>query len=331
MFLKHRRQEDYSVFCFLRLYLAPSLGIIACMFTDLQKWNWIQRVPEKWHSYIYLARLDRPIGVWLLLLPACWSIILASSQLAGVSFKVVALLVFFAVGAVVMRAAGCVINDLWDRNLDSQVERTSVRPLASGDISVSQALVFLGILLSIGFCILILMNGTTILLGLLTIPLIVIYPFMKRITFWPQGVLGLTFNFGALMGWAAVMNSMSLQAFLLYIAACFWTLGYDTIYAHQDKEDDALIGVKSTALKFGEDSKKWVSGFYSAMLVSLALAFALSDVNLLALPGLALVAAHFFWQIGQWDMDDPVSSLAVFKSNRDLGFLILGVILVSGF
>ena len=301
------------------------------MFTDLQKWDWIEKVPEKFHPYIYLARLDRPIGVWLLLLPAWWGILFASSQLGGLTFKVFSLLVLFILGAVAMRAAGCVINDLWDRKLDAQVERTSLRPLASGDLAVAQALVFLAILLMVGFCVLLLMNGTTILLGLLTIPLIVIYPFMKRITFWPQAVLGLTFNFGALMGWTAVMDAMSFQAVLLYIGACFWTLGYDTIYAHQDKEDDALIGVKSTALKFGEDSKKWVSGFYAVMLVCIAVAFALSAVNLLALPGLALVAAHLFWQIGRWDMDDPASSLEVFKSNRDIGFLVLGVIFLSGF
>ncbi len=301
------------------------------MFTDIRKWNWIEELPEKFHPYIYLARLDRPIGVWLLLLPGWWAIMLASSQLSGLTFKVFLLFILFAFGAVVMRAAGCVINDLWDRKLDAQVERTSVRPLAAGDISVTQALVFLATLLGIGFCILILMNGTTILLGLLTIPLIAIYPFMKRITFWPQAMLGLTFNFGALMGWSAVMDTVSLPAVFLYIGACFWTLGYDTIYAHQDKEDDALIGIKSTALKFGEDSKKWVNGFYAAMLMSVALAFALSDVNLLALPGLALVAAHLFWQIGQWDMDDPASCLTVFKSNRDLGFLILAVVFLSGF
>ncbi|MEZ5814560.1 MAG: 4-hydroxybenzoate octaprenyltransferase [Alphaproteobacteria bacterium] len=300
------------------------------MFTDLQKRHWIEQLPQRFHPYVYLARLDRPIGVWLLLLPGWWGLMLASSQLSGLSFRIFFLFVLFALGAVVMRAAGCVINDLWDRRLDAQVERTCMRPLASGTVSVVQAIVFLAVLLCTGFCILILMNGVTILLGLLSLPLIAIYPFMKRITFWPQAVLGLVFNFGALMGWSAVMGGLSMQALFLYVGACFWTLGYDTVYAHQDKEDDALIGVKSTALKFGVDSKKWVSGFYAGMLVCLALAFALSSVNLLALPGLALVAAHLFWQIGRWDIDDPASCLKVFRSNRDLGLLVLAVIFLSG-
>ena len=301
------------------------------MYTDLQHFNWIEKIPERFRPYIYLARMDRPIGVWLLVLPCFWAILLASAQLSGFTFKTFFLLILFSIGAVVMRSAGCVINDIWDRKLDAQVERTSVRPLAAGVLSVNQALVFLGILLAIGFCILIMLNGTTILLGLLTIPLIIAYPLTKRITFWPQAVLGLTFNFGALMGWSAVMDGVGLQAVFLYVAAFFWTLGYDTVYAHQDKDDDAMIGVKSTALKFGRDSKRWVSGFYAAMLVCLAFSLALSSLNALALPGLALAAAHLFWQIGRWDMDDSESSLSVFKSNRDLGFLILAIIFVSGF
>ncbi|HOO81308.1 MAG TPA: 4-hydroxybenzoate octaprenyltransferase [Alphaproteobacteria bacterium] len=301
------------------------------MFTDIRLWNWIEKLPERFRPYVYLARLDRPIGIWLLLLPALWGITLAASHLSGFSFKVLWLIFLFALGASVMRAAGCVVNDIWDRKLDAQVDRTRVRPLASGEVSVQQALIFLFGLLMAGFCILILMNGITILLGLLAVPLIVIYPLMKRVTFWPQAVLGLTFNFGALMGWAAVMDGLSAQALLLYVAACLWTLGYDTIYAHQDKEDDALIGVKSTALKFGENSKKWVSGFYAVMLVFLGWGFALSSLNAFALPGLALIGMHLFWQIGRWDMDDPACSLAVFKSNRDLGLLVLAVIFAGGF
>lgn len=301
------------------------------MFTDLRNLNWVERLPDKYQPYVYLARLDRPIGVWLLLLPGWWSIALASAHLSGVTFRVCGLFLLFFIGAVVMRAAGCVINDLWDRKIDAEVERTSVRPLASGTVSVGQALVFLAGLLSIGFVILILLNGMTILLGLLSLPLVAIYPFMKRITFWPQAFLGLTFNFGALMGWSAVMDGVGLQAFMLYLAGFFWTLGYDTIYAHQDKEDDALVGVKSTALKFGVKSKEWVSVFYAFMLVCLSLALTFSAANVLALPCLALVAAHLFWQIGRWDMDDPASSLKIFKANRDLGFLILMTIFIAGF
>ena len=322
--------QDHSFFCFCNCMRFDGWASWR-MYTDLRYWNWIEKVPERYRPFVYLVRLDRPIGIWLLLLPSLWGIFLASSQLSGFTFQTVYLVILFSLGAVVMRSAGCVINDLWDRKLDAQVERTCVRPLASGEISVIEALVFLTGLLFVGFCILLLMNGPTIFLGLFTIPLIVLYPFTKRITFWPQAVLGLTFNFGALMGWSAVMGSIGLPSVLLYLGAVFWTLGYDTIYAHQDKDDDSMVGIKSTALKFGEDSKKWVGGFYVCALVCFSLAFALSAVNLFALPGLALIAAHVFWQIISWDMDDPDSSLTVFKSNRDIGFLILLVVFVSGF
>ena len=177
------------------------------MFTDIRYLDWIEKLPSQYKPYAYLARVDRPIGTWLLLLPAWWSIALGFSSKAQISFmSVIWLFLLFFVGAVVMRAAGCVINDLWDRNIDSQVERTSVRPLASGALTIHNALVFLGLLLSIGFVVLICLNPTTIFLGLLSVPLIVVYPFMKRITFWPQAFLGLTFNFGALMGWSAVTD-----------------------------------------------------------------------------------------------------------------------------
>ena len=301
------------------------------MFTDLRRLNWIEKLPEQYKPYAYLARIDRPIGAWLLALPGWWGITLAASHFTGFDFRAAWLVLLFGTGAIVMRAAGCVINDIWDRNLDKEVERTSVRPLASGEISVPQALAFLGILLFIGFFILISLSGTAILLGLLTIPMIAVYPLVKRFSYWPQAMLGLTFNFGALMGWAAVMDDMAVQATLLYLAAFFWTMGYDTIYAHQDKDDDVIVGIKSTALKFGDDSKKWVGGFYAAMLFFLSLALALSPTNLIALPGLALVGAHLFWQLSNWDMDDHASSLKMFKANRDLGLLVLGVILVSSF
>ena len=291
----------------------------------------MEYVPERFHPYVHLARLDRPIGVWLLLLPGWWGILLASAQLSGLTFNTVWLMVLFGVGAIVMRAAGCVINDLWDRNMDAEVERTKTRPLASGDLTVLQGVVFLGALLFLGFCILMLLNGATIILGLVSIPLVILYPLAKRFTDWPQAVLGLTFNFGALMGWTAVMGGIGIQAILLYAAGFFWTMGYDTIYAHQDKEDDALIGVRSTALKFGDDSKMWVSGFYAVMLLCLATALSLSAVNLIALPGLAVIAVHLFWQMSRWDPDDNQSSLKMFQSNRDLGLIVLGVIFLGGF
>ena len=212
--------------------------------------------------YALLMRLDRPIGWWLLLLPGWWAIVLASGGVMNMNIKSWALMAAFLIGAVVMRGAGCVVNDIWDRDLDKMVERTRERPLASGAVSVKQAAAFLSLLLMIGAAILLSMNMLTIMLGLLSLPLIALYPAMKRITYWPQLFLGLTFNFGALMGWAAVTGELSAAPLFLYLGGIFWTIGYDTIYAHQDKEDDALAGIKSTALKFGNRSKLWVSGFY---------------------------------------------------------------------
>ncbi len=299
------------------------------MFTDMRQLQWIENLPERYRPYVYLARLDRPIGIWLLLLPCFWSMALAYGAAGVFSFRAIWLAILFTLGAIVMRSAGCVINDLWDRKIDALIERTAVRPIASGEISIAGAIVFLSALLFGGFCILIMMNGTVILQGLLVIPLIVAYPLAKRFTNWPQLILGMTFNFGALMGWSAVMDDIALAPFLLYSAAILWTLGYDTIYAHQDKEDDALVGVKSTALIFGRASKMWVGAFYFGMILCLSLAFALAGVNLLALPGLVIIGAHLAWQLYQWDIDDPESALETFKSNRDLGLIILAVVILS--
>ncbi len=299
------------------------------MHTDIRNQDWIAKLPDNIQPYIYLMRLDRPIGIWLLLLPGLWSILMAA-QGYPVSFGTVLYVVAaFFVGAIVMRGAGCVINDLWDKNIDVQVERTAKRPLASGALNSLQALQLLGALLFIGFVILISLNGVTVVLGLITIPLIVSYPLFKRITYWPQAALGLTFNFGALMGWSAIAGELSWAAALLYVGCFFWTIGYDTIYAHQDKEDDAIVGVKSTALKFGEDSKKWVSGFYGAAFFCIAVSFFLAGLGLLSFVGLAAIAAHLFWQIKFWDLDDHDSSLKMFKSNRDLGGIVLVAILLG--
>ncbi len=233
----------------------------------------------------------------------------------------------FGVGAVIMRAAGCVINDLWDRDLDKMVERTQDRPLAAGTVSIKQASVFLATLLLIGLTILLQLNTTTILLGFITIPLIVSYPLMKRITWWPQAFLGLTFNFSALMGWTAVTGEIGLPAILLYAAGIFWTLGYDTIYAHQDKEDDVMAGIKSTALKFGTHSKLWICGFYVACFICLAIVIidVTGEYYYFYLPSLIAPALYIVWKLKTWQPEDPASSLKVFKSNRDFGFLVLAV------
>jgi 4-hydroxybenzoate polyprenyltransferase len=295
------------------------------MHTDIRKLDMIEKLPERYRPFAYLARLDRPVGVWLLLLPGLWAIALATGAL---SLKLW-LAVLFAIGAVAMRSAGCVINDIWDRDLDSRVERTRGRPLAAGDVSIKQAAIFLLCLLVIGLCVLLALNSATIILGFAALPLIVLYPAMKRITYWPQAFLGLTFNFSALMGWTAVTGAIGSPALFLYLAGIFWTLGYDTIYAHQDKEDDVLIGVKSTALKFGARSRLWVGGFFSASILCLAVALFMA-APLYCAAFLIMPAAHFVWQIKNWDMDDPQSGLNMFKANRDAGLLVLLVCVLSG-
>jgi 4-hydroxybenzoate polyprenyltransferase len=291
--------------------------------TDIKKDGWIFRLPPRVRSYVLLARLDRPIGIWLLLLPAWWSIALAGQGGWG-------LYALFALGAVVMRAAGCVINDLWDRDLDSQVERTCDRPLASGALTARQGMVFLVGLLGVGLLILLQLPKTAIILGFLTIPLIVTYPLMKRVTWYPQAFLGLTFNFGALMGWAAVRDDVALPSFLLYAAGICWTLGYDTIYAHQDIEDDARIGIKSTARKWGRYSKRVVAVFYGLTVLFLGAALqAAEQRGWIGFALLALCAVHLAWQMRTWNPDDPACSLRIFKSNRDFGVFVLIVFLVT--
>ncbi len=299
--------------------------------TDIKSNGGINRFfPPLLRPYACLARFDRPIGTWLLLLPGWWAITLSAGGLFSfnshsVNFNHhdVNLMALFGIGALVMRGAGCVINDLWDRRLDHQVERTRSRPLASGAVTPKQAFVFLILLLSIGLLILTRMSFVTILLGVISVPFIVFYPLMKRITWWPQLFLGLTFNFGALMGWSAVTGTLALPALFLYAGGIFWTLGYDTIYAHQDKEDDARIGIKSTALKLGENSKKWVAGFYSIAWLFFVLAYIIAGAGTLSVLILLAAGWQFFWQVRMWDMDNPESSLMIFKSNRDFGLFVL--------
>ncbi len=269
-------------------------------------------------------RLDRPIGIWLLLLPSLWGIALASGGLAQITAGTLYIIFLFTIGAVIMRGAGCVINDLWDRDIDKLVERTQTRPIASGQISVKHAVMFLAGLLLCGLAILLQFNLITIIMGFITIPLIISYPLMKRVTWWPQAFLGLTFNFGALMGWSAIAGGLGTPAILLYLGAILWTIGYDTIYAHQDKDDDALIGVKSTALKFKDNGKRWVSIFYLVSFILAAGAVFIGN-NVSLLSGIALIglAVHFTGQIMTWTPDNHESSLRVFKSNRNAGLLIL--------
>ncbi|MGZ9109210.1 MAG: 4-hydroxybenzoate octaprenyltransferase [Micavibrio sp.] len=298
--------------------------------TDINTKGWISRLPSAVRPYALLMRLDRPIGTWLLLLPGWWAIVLAAGGVFALNRSDLWLLALFGVGAVVMRGAGCVINDLWDRNLDQKVERTKARPLASGVLSVRQALIFLVALLFIGLVILLQMSLIAILLGFLSLLFIIAYPVMKRVTWWPQAFLGLTFNFGALIGWAAVTEIVELPALLLYAAGFFWTLGYDTIYAHQDIEDDLRAGIKSTALRFGPRSKIWIARFYIMAWLLLLLAFVIAGSGPLGLIVLVGAGAHFRWQLRRWVPEDPASALAVFRSNRDFGLILLAAAALSG-
>jgi 4-hydroxybenzoate polyprenyltransferase len=285
--------------------------------------GWIEHLPERLRPYAVLARWDRPIGSWLLLLPGWWALALAPG---GPDLRLVAL---FALGAVAMRGAGCVINDLIDRDLDARVERTRQRPLASGRLGAPQALAFLALQSLVGLLVLLAFNRFAIGLALASLPLIVIYPLMKRITWWPQAFLGITFNWGALVGWAAATGELAAPALLLYAAGFFWTLGYDTIYAHQDKTDDALIGIKSTARRLGDATPRWLWGFYGVTLALLAAAGWSATLG----PGfyllLVAVAGHFAWQIRTLELDDPRSCLRRFRSNRDLGLLVCLAILAG--
>lgn len=279
-------------------------------------------LPLKLRPYAVLMRLDRPVGWWLLLLPGWWSIVLAAGGIRQMDMRAWWIFLLFFIGAIVMRGAGCVVNDLWDCAYDRKIERTAGRPLASGAVGRMQAFVFLALLLVVGLIILLQMNRLTFVLGICSLPLIAVYPLMKRITWWPQFFLGLTFNFGALMGWAAITGNTGLPAVLLYAGGILWTLGYDTIYAHQDREDDLMAGVKSTALKFGPDSKKFVSVCYAIALLLFLLALILSGKPYAGLL-ILLPALHAVWQVRSWNMDNPASSLKVFRSNRDFGLLVL--------
>lgn len=295
--------------------------------TDINTSGWMVRLPESVRPYILLMRLDRPIGTWLLFLPAWWSILAANHGFIGFSFSTALTLALFTIGAIVMRGAGCIINDLWDRDFDAKVERTRNRPLASGQITPKQAMAFLASLLLAGFAILLSFNLTTIILGIVSLIPVILYPLAKRITWYPQAVLGLTFNFGALMGAAAIQNDIPPFAWALYAAGFFWTLGYDTIYAQQDINDDALIGIKSTARKFGDKVKAYVAVFYSMTIALIFVAGILTEVTPVFFGVMSLALLHLLWQVRTWDKGNPQSSLAKFRSNRDFALVVTAAFL----
>jgi 4-hydroxybenzoate polyprenyltransferase len=295
--------------------------------SDIRHGDWVERyLPARLRPYARLARLDRPIGMWLLLFPAWWGIALASS-----GWPDPLLLILFAVGAVVMRGAGCTLNDIADRHYDAQVARTRLRPLPSGALTVRHAILFLLVQLAAGAVVLLSLNQASVVLGFAVLGLIGTYPFMKRITYWPQVFLGLNFNWGALLGWTAVTRALALPAVLLYLGGMFWTIGYDTIYAHQDKEDDVRIGVKSSALALGARTRPWLFGFYVAALLLWAAAGFAAGLGVLFWAGLAASAVQLAWQAAQVAIDDPADCLAKFRSNRAIGWLMLVGIVAGHF
>ena len=291
--------------------------------------NWVDtRAPAWSRPYLRLARLDRPIGSWLLLLPCWWSCALAAiaAHRAAPSLLHVAL---FFIGAFAMRGAGCTWNDIIDRDLDASVERTRSRPIPSGQVSVLQAGIFLALQGLVGLAVLVSFNAFTIALGIASLAIVAVYPFMKRITYWPQIVLGLAFSWGALMGWAALFGRLDAPAFLLYAGSIAWVIGYDTIYAHQDREDDALIGIKSTALLFGERTKPMLAAFYAVAVILLGAAGFTAGAGVVFALGLVAFAAHLAWQIVRLDIGDPDNCLAVFKSDRDAGLILFAALLLD--
>jgi 4-hydroxybenzoate polyprenyltransferase len=291
--------------------------------------NWVDRSAPAWaQPYLRLSRFDRPIGSWLLLMPCLWSAALAAG-IPGSTGDLSLTIALFFVGAFVMRGAGCTWNDITDRQLDAQVERTRSRPIPAGQVSVIQALVFLVAQALVGLVVLLQFNAFAIGVGIASLAIVAAYPFMKRITYWPQIVLGLAFSWGALMGFAALLGRIDVTALVLYAGSIAWVIGYDTIYAHQDTEDDALIGIKSTALLFGEKTQSMLVLFYGLAVVMIGVAIAAAGAGWIAWIGLAGFAAHLIWQIRSLDISDAKLCLRLFKSNRDAGLVLFIGLLVD--
>ncbi|MGV8953331.1 MAG: 4-hydroxybenzoate octaprenyltransferase [Cypionkella sp.] len=290
--------------------------------------NWVDRyAPRVTRPYLRLSRADRPIGTWLLLIPCFWGIDLAALT-SGFRMWDLWLAVSCGVGAFLMRGAGCTWNDITDRKIDASVARTRSRPLPSGQVSVRAALVWMVAQALIAAVILFSYNWVAVGLGVGSLLLVLIYPFAKRFTWWPQVFLGLAFNWGALLAFAAHSGTVTLPAVLLYLAGIAWTLFYDTIYAHQDIEDDALIGVKSTARLFGSASRRWLQGFMIVSLILMALALIATPLPpdrviglILGLVGIWLFGMHMLWQMRRLNIEDPASCMQIFRSNRDAGLI----------
>ena len=290
--------------------------------------NWVDRhAPTPLRVWLKLGRFDRPAGIWLLMLPGWQGVALAAALRGG--WPDLRLIMLFAIGSALMRAAGCAFNDIIDRDIDAKVARTAARPLASGRIGVKGAAAFVIVASLISFAILLSFNRTTVILGIASLGLVAAYPFMKRITWWPQAWLGLTFNWGALMGFSAATGALSAPALLLYAGGVAWTLGYDTIYAVQDLEDDALAGVKSSARRLGAAAPRGVTLFYLAAIALATAAVSISNLGPLAYAGLAAYGLHLLRQSRRLRIDDPAGALVLFKSNREAGLILLAALVVG--
>jgi 4-hydroxybenzoate polyprenyltransferase len=298
---------------------------MAAAHTDIVADGWVRKLPRLWQPYALLIRLDRPIGIWLLFLPGLWGLLLARAPLPGTA-RLVAL---FALGSIVMRGAGCVVNDMWDRDLDRRVSRTAARPLASGALRMRQAAVFLGMLLLIGLTVLLQLNSLSQLLGVSSLLLVGLYPLAKRVTWWPQLVMGFTFGFGAPMGYAASTGRLGPAWCAIYAAAILWDLGFDTVYAHQDREDDALAGVKSTARLFTDRTRPFLAICYAAAIACLAAAGWLAGLAPVFYAALLLPAALLAVQVVRLDIDDPAGCLRLFRLNREVGLAVAAAILAG--
>ncbi|MFL5258095.1 MAG: 4-hydroxybenzoate octaprenyltransferase [Rhodopila sp.] len=298
---------------------------VSLMHTDIVSTGWVARLPRAWLPYLLLARVDRPIGTWLLFLPGLWGILLARAP----ANETIRLLTLFAIGSLLMRAAGCVINDLWDRDIDRKVARTIGRPLASGALQPLQALTFLGALLLLALMILLQLNLKSQVLGVLSLVLVGLYPLAKRVTWWPQLMMGFTFGFGAPMGFTAASDTITAAWAALYAAAILWDLGFDTIYAHQDREDDAIVGVRSTARLFGEKTRPFLAACYAGSMLMLVLAGRLAGLGIWFYPMLILPAVLLARQVILLDIHDPAGCLRLFRANREAG-LAIGLAILTG-
>lgn len=305
---------------------------------DAVKGNWVDHLAPAWtRPYLRLSRADRPIGTWLLLLPCWWGALLAASMVGEMTLRTVWILIGCALGAWLMRGAGCTWNDITDRDFDAQVARTKSRPIPSGQVTTKQAIIWMALQCLISFAILISFGPLAIALGIASLIPVAIYPFAKRFTWWPQIFLGIAFNWGALLAYAAVAGDLSAAPVFLYLSGIAWTLFYDTIYAHQDKEDDAMIGIKSTARLFGDNTAVWLKRFIVVSIVLFAGAVVEALINgsvlsmIVAIGGAWAMGWHMTWQLSRLDIDNPENCMMLFRSNRDAGLLAALFLAISVF